>query len=331
MDSAMMLTRVNPPQEEEMRYSTDDTPSTDRVFIQANTISASLEEIRSQHVIPVFKDGECAISQSDFIETVMDVAAQSYYGERILKPSIRLSHPIKGRVPDAKDKPVNQLQDWEKTVYYERMMFAIEIPTITDDIGGQPVTFTLGGVKAYNQDSLYNRKGTDEHFKLFAGFQNRVCTNLSVWSDGYAGDIKVKTLDQLRNAVLNMLLSFNPVDQIHRMRCLVDHSITEKQFAQLIGRCRMFQYLHARDKDGIDPLLFGDQQISNVCRDYYRDNSFCRNTDGSINLWKLYNLFTGSAKSTYIDQFLERSVSASRLVEAIRDSLNNTGSSWYLN
>ena len=328
----LMLTRVNHTADNDLIDISDDSQSTERIFIQANTIPVTLNEIRSNHIIPVFmKDNETAISQGDFIETVMEVAAQSYYGEQILKPSIRMSHPIKGRIPDAKDKPVSQLQDWEKTVYYERMMFAIEIPSITDDIDGNPVTFTIGGVKAYNQDSLYSKKGADEHFKLFAGFQNRVCTNLSVWSDGLAADIKVKTLDQLRNAVLNMLLSFNPVDQIQRMRSLVDHSITEQQFAQLIGRCRMHQYLPATDKEGIDPLLFGDQQIATVCRDYYRDNSFCRTSDGNINLWKLYNLFTGANKSTYIDQFLERSVSASVLIEGIRDSLNNTRSNWYLN
>ena len=328
----LTLMRVNRANENEVVNVHDDSQSTDRAFIQANTIPATLEEIKTQHVIPVFlKDNECAISQSDFIDTVMEVAAQSYYGERILKPSIRLSHPIKGRLPEAKDKPVSQLQEWEKTVYYERMMFVIEIPTITDDINGQAVTFTLGGIKAYNQDNLYGKKGADEHFKLFAGFQNRVCTNLSVWSDGFSGDIKVKNLAQLRNAVLNMLLSFNPVEQVQRMRSLVDYSLTEQQFAQLIGRCKMHQYLPSADKERIDTLLFGDQQIATVCRDYYRDNSFCRSGDGNINLWKLYNLFTGAAKSTYIDQFLERSVSAARLVEGIRDGMNNIRSSWYLN
>ena len=145
---------------------------------------------------------------------------------------------------------------------------------------------------------------------------------------------KSKTLDQLPERCFKHVAFFlTPVDQIQRMRSLlVDHSITERQFAQLIGRCRMHQYLSATDKEGIEPLLFGDQQIAAVCRDYYRDNSFlCRTSDGNINLWKLYNLFTGANKSTYIDQFLERSVSASRLVEGIRDNLNNTRSSWYLN
>jgi hypothetical protein len=127
-----------------------------------------------------------------------------------------------------------------------------------------------------------------------------------------------------------MLLAFNPVGQIQRMHSLVDSLLSEKQFAQLIGRCRMFQYLPANEKEGVDPLLFGDQQISSICKDYYRDNSFCRSEDGSINLWKLYNLFTVANKSTYIDQFLDRSVSASRFVEGIRDSLNKTRNCWYL-
>jgi len=327
----MTLMRLDNPGMRDGFSTQDDHQSTERVFIQANTLSGTLEDIRDNHVIPVFvKDNEPTISQADFIETVMEVVSQSYYGERILKPSIRLSHPIKGRIPDAKDKPANQLQDWEKTVYYERMMFVVEIPTITDDIDGNKVTFTIGGVKAYNQDNLYTKKGSDEHFKVFAGFQNRVCTNLCVWSDGFAADIKVKSQEQLRNAVLNLLLTFNPVEQIQQMRSLVDNNISEQQFAHLIGKCRMYQYLPIKYKEGIDPLLFGDIQIGNVCRDYYRDNSFCRTSNGNINLWKLYNLFTGANKSTYIDQFLERSVSASQLVDGIRDSLNNVRNSWFL-
>ena len=72
------------------------------------------------------------------------------------------------------------------------MMFVVEVPTATDVIDGNQVTLVIGGVKAYNLDNLYNKKGVDEHFKVFAGFQNLVCTNLSVWSDGLATDIRVK-------------------------------------------------------------------------------------------------------------------------------------------
>jgi len=96
-----------------------------------------LEEIRKSHITPVFtKDNETLISHTDFIEAVEEVAGRFYEGERITAPQVRLSHPIKGRIPEAKDKPANQLLDSEKTLYYERMIFVIEIPSINIDLQG---------------------------------------------------------------------------------------------------------------------------------------------------------------------------------------------------
>ena len=185
--------------------------SSEKTFILANTVPGTLEELKGEHIIPVFvKDNEPAISQSQFIETVFDLISQFYRGERILKPAIRLSHPIKGRIPDAKDKPACQLQEWEKTIYYQRMMFVIEIPSITDMIDGNSVNLTIGGIKSYNEDNLNSKKGASEHFKLFASFQNKVCTNLCVWSDGLSANITVSSLDELRDAVQNLLQSYSP-------------------------------------------------------------------------------------------------------------------------
>jgi hypothetical protein len=96
-------------------------------FIISNTLETTLDEMRNDHIIPVFtKDNETLISHVEFIENVQQIAAEIFQGETILKPVIRLSHPIKGRVPEAKDKPASELYPWEKTLYYERMMFAIE-------------------------------------------------------------------------------------------------------------------------------------------------------------------------------------------------------------
>lgn len=128
------------------------------------------------------------------ISCTQEIVHQLYRNERILQPSIRVSHPIKGRTPDAKDKPAKDLLEHEKTIYYERMAFVVEIPTIRDTFNGNELSLTIGGVKSYSLDNLYNRKGTDEHFKVFIGFQNKVCCNLCVWTDGYAGNLKVKNM-----------------------------------------------------------------------------------------------------------------------------------------
>ena len=84
-------------------------------------------------------------------------------------------------------------------------------------------------------------------------------------------------------------------------------------------------------RQDIPDMSFGDAQINSVCKDYYSDNSFCSNPDGSINLWKLYNLFTGANKSSYIDTFLDRSVNAFQLVNVLKDALYHKESCWYLN
>ena len=306
--------------------------STEKPFINANTEDCSLKDIKSGHIIPVFvKDNEPLISHADFIESTIDLTADIFQGEAILSPSIRLSHPVKGRVPEAKNKAAIELLEHEKTIYYERMAFIIELPGISSEIDGHRLNLTIGGVKAYNVDNLYNRKGADEHFKVFIGFQNKVCTNLCVWTDGYMSDLKVKNMAQLRASIRTLLESYNHNYQLFHMGKLAEYSISEAQFAHLIGRCRMYNHLPTDLKNEIKPLLLGDTQIGAVVKDYYNDASFCRDSAGNINLWRLYNLFTGANKSSYIDTFLDRSVNAYAFIEEIRHALENRSSSWYLN
>ncbi len=133
--------------------------SDSKAFITANTVESTLEEIKRGHVIPVFvKDNEPVISHADFIESAMEVTRDIFHGETILKPSIRLSHEIKGRIPEAKHKPAKELLEHERTLYYERMAFLIEVPSVRDKVGENPVSLPIGRVKAYNLDNLYTRK-----------------------------------------------------------------------------------------------------------------------------------------------------------------------------
>ncbi len=304
--------------------------STDKPFIQANTTEVTLQEIKDNHIIPVFiKDNEPLISHADFIETTLKVASDVYSGETILTPTVRVSHPVKGRIPEAKNKSANELEEWEKTIYFERMAFIIEVPSISDVIGGNTLSLTIGGVKSYGLDNLYSRK-TDQHFKLFVGFNNRVCLNLKIWSDGYMGDLKVTTIGQLSACIRSLLEQHNAVFQLNQMKLLSDYSLSESQFAHLIGKARMYQHLPKDFQREIPQLMFGDQQISSVVKDYYRDNSFCRDEQGNINLWRLYNLFTEANKSSYIDNFIDRSVNAYHFIEKIRWALEEKSNNWYL-
>jgi len=306
--------------------------SSDKPFIISNTVQCPLRELKDNHIIPVFvKDNEPVINHSDFIDVVQEVAQSFYRGEKFLQPSVRVSHPIKGRIPEARLKQAKDLQENEKTLYYERMAFIMEIPSITDIVSGNQLNLTIGGVKAYNLDNLYNRKGVDEHFKIFIGFQNKVCTNLCISSDGFVKDLKVKSIDQLIDGILSMIQRYDPVLHLKQMKRLDQASITEQQFATLIGRCRMYPHVPKDLKKEIQPLEFVDTQLGSVVRDYYTDESFCREADGSLNLWKFYNLFTGANKSSYIDTFLDRADNAFQFSGGLATAVEQKHFNWFLN
>lgn len=301
-------------------------------FIEANTVSVTLNELKNEHIIPVFiKDNEPVISHNEFIQTAIRAAKAVFPNDTVLSPVIRISHPVKGRIPEAKDKPANALKDHEKTIYYERMAFVVEIPTISTEIDGCPLNLTIGGIKAYNLDNLYNRSTTDQHFKVFIGFKNMVCTNLCIATDGYASNLRVKNLNQLYNGIYLLLRNYNAVELSEKLNKYSQYSISERQFANLIGRCRMYRHMPEKLKKDLPELMFGDSQINAVCKDYYLDNSFCSEPDGSINLWKLYNLFTNANKSSYVDYFMDRNVNAFELVGQLQTALDSSGDCWYLN
>ena len=305
--------------------------STAKPFIEANTIGSTLQEIRQSHLIPVFlKDNEPLISHADLIETTFEVVKDIYHFEDILSPNVRLSHPIKGRIPEAKNKPAKDLLEHEKTLYFERMAFIIEVPSIHADVAGNRLNLCIGGVKGYNLENLYSKSGVDQHFKLFVGFKNTVCCNLCVSTDGILLNLKVRTITQLRNAVLGMLEAFNAVEYGQQLQRFEQFSLSEQQFATLIGRCRMYRFLPDMSQQQIPELMFGETQINSLCRDYYQDKAFCRADDGSIDLWKVFNLFTNANKSSYIDTFLDRGLNAYQLTLELLMALQNKTDCWYL-
>lgn len=301
-----------------------------KAFIEANTEKVYLKHLKDECIIPVFRDNEKTISHWEFIDSVNFVVNQCFRGETILEPDIRVSHKINGRIPSALNKKVSELEDWEKTLYYERMMFVVEVPSIADTIHGNELSLTIGGVRALNHESLFSKKSI-EKFKVFIGFQNKVCTNLLVSTDGIALELRVSGLQDLIKNVFDLIGNYNMRMQLDTMREFGNYALTEHQFAQMIGKARLYQYLPSAQKKGIPALNFNDSQFNAVARDYYQDKSFCRDTNGDINLWKLYGLFTGANKTSYIDTFLDRSVSAYSFTESLLQALEHESQmSWFL-
>lgn len=340
MENLMILPAVEPKRFSWLNaYATDaevitETPQREKrnnPFIEANTKEVDLSHLTNECIVPVFsKDNELTISHPAFIETVADAVSTFYNGETIETPDIRVSHIVKGRIPEAIHKPANQLLESDKTIYYERMMFCIEIPTIYETIDGNKLTLTVGGVRAYNTMNLYSKK-TVEKFKVFVGFRNLVCCNLCVSSDGYVGQLEVSNTADLYRNVLDMLHNYNPAKHIHMMQTLGNSYLTEHQFCQILGKMRLYQALPQKIQRNIPRLLITDTQINSVAKAYISDPNF-GSYGSDIDMWKFYNLLTGANKSSYIDSFLDRSLNATEMAMGINSALHGDNRySWFIN
>lgn len=293
-----------------------------RHFIEANTKEVDMLHLKNECIVPVFsKDNEITISHSNFIETVWEASNKFFPRERLLEPDIRVSHVIKGRTPEAIHKPVNQLLENDKTIYYERMAFCFEIPSIYEDIEGNRLNLTIGGVRAYNHENLYSKKGI-EKFKIFIGFKNLVCCNLCISTDGYQSELKVMSLQELFNGVIKLFQEYNVQKHLQLMGSLKNSYLSEHQFAQLIGKSKLYHCLPNSVKKSLPLLEFGDTQINAVARAYYNDDNFkISNIADAISLWKVYNLFTTANKNSYIDNLLDRSLNATDLALGVSRAL----------
>ncbi len=217
-------------------------------FIEANTKSVSLSHLEKDCIIPVFsKDNEKTIAHFEFINVVINAVKRVFPHHNITTPEIRISHQIKGRIPSAIHKPAKELLDHEKTIYYERMAFIVKIPSITDIINGNKLELTIGGVRAYNTENLYSKK-TIEKFKFFIGFQNLICCNLCVSSDGFVEEMRVGSSSDLQEKVIDVLQNYQAEKHLQQMKELTNYELTEHQFAQLIGRMRLYHYLPQEEK-----------------------------------------------------------------------------------
>lgn len=305
-------------------------PKKDTQFMEANTNEVSLLHLKQDCIIPTFKDNEQTISHSELIETTFASIQTLFGNQAISEPEIRVSHEIKGRIPEAIGKPVKDLQEHEKTVYWERCAFLFNLPNIRNVINGNELSLTIGGVRAYNQENLYSKKSM-EKFKIFIGFQNKVCTNLCISTDGFSNEIRASNTQELNTKIMELLSSYDAQEHLAELDSLGDYELTEHQFAQFIGKARLYHYLPKTMKSQIPLLDMNDGMVGTIAKEYYDDINFSRNENGTINMWKAYNLFTNATKSSYIDNFLERTVNAYQLSKGLVSALNGDSKySWFL-
>ena len=302
-------------------------------FIESNTQAITLEEIADKSIVPTFSDNSLTISHQDFCGAVYK-AAENVFGA--LTPiECRVSHPINGRIPTALNKKTQDLADNEKTIYYQRLAWIAKVANLTRNINGQEIHLTIGGVRAYSEDKLYNRPSALK-FKIFVGWQVRVCSNLMLQTNGFSGTIDCMTNADIHQKALELFSSFNPEkdNNLDALAELQDTRMTEEQFCHILGRLRLYQALPLAQQREIPQVILGDQAINEVTRQYVSNPNFGRKSgDDGISTWDFMQLLTEAAKGSYIDRWLDRNANCIEFATGIRKALRYEDSEfdWFLN
>jgi len=119
--------------------------------------------------------------------------------------------------------------------------------------------------------------------------------------------------------------------KVEGLRQLGDYTINQEQFAHLVGKMKLYNHLDKGEKQNLFDLQTTDSQINTIIKNYVGDEHFRADNNGYINLWNLYNLFTESSKSNYIDNFLSRNCNTYEFVNHLGNSIKNQEDNYFLN
>ena len=302
-------------------------------FIESNTSAITLEELTTKNIIPTFCDNTLTISHQNFIGATVKVA-EKVFGE-LTRPELRVSHPIIGRIPSAQHKKANELTDDEKTIFYQRIAWICHVQNLIRYINGQAVHLCIGGVRAYNEDKLYNRQ-SPQRFKIFVGWQVRVCSNLCLTCDGNSGTIECLTEADIMQKALELFTTFNPnkENNLRLLEELQSTVISEELFCKIIGRMRLYQFLPVSEQRQLPSLTIGDQAVNAMVKNYVSNPNFGKKEGEDFTVWNLLQLGNEAVKQSYIDRWLERNQNCTDFALGIQRAINGedtNGYSWFLN
>ena len=155
---------------------------------------------------------------------------------------------------------------------------------------------------------------------------------ICISTDGFKSELKVMDVHSLFNAAIQLFQDYNAAKHLYYMGAFKDSYMTEHQFAQFLGKCRLYQYLPTEQKRMLPQMLMTDTQIGIVAKSFYNDDNFSLpDNQGEISMWNVYNLLTGANKTSYIDNFLDRAYNATQLADGLNKALyGDSEYAWFI-
>lgn len=295
-------------------------------FILGNTVEVDLQTLQDAYLTPVFsRDNVETISHSEFISTVFDAAQTYFQGQQFNMPIARCSHELKLRTRNGSGASFGPE---DSRSYMQRMMFMIEIPSISSVVNGNLLHLQIVGVHNYADINLLGNSTQKQSFSCAIGFINTVCVNGLCRSQDSNLSIKVTNTADLYKCCMDLFRNYNFREHLEEMKALNNTIIDVPTLAQFLGRAKMAANMSASMKSelGIPEFILPEAQLNSMVRDYYTDENF-GGFGRSISAWQFYQLLT-NYKNNYIDLQIPRAINAWDATVGITKAINHEDDAW---
>ena len=235
---------------------------------------------------------------------------------------------MKLRTRNGAGKLVENLGPDDESSYMQRMMFMIEIPSITAVIDGNRLTLMVTAVRSYAETNLLGFSSQLQRFRLGIGFVNTVCTNMLLRTDGVNLSIKVTNTTDLYRYCLEVFSRYNQQVHLQELEKLTQTVIDVPTFARFLGRARMASQMPTAMKKelGLPEFLLPESQVNSMVRDYFTDENFS-GSGKDITAWQFYQLMT-NYRNNYVDVAMERCINAFDVAQGIARAVNHEDDTW---
>lgn len=313
----------------------DSTPA----FMESNTQAITLEELETKCIVPCFATNELTLSHQEIAKNLY-MAAGTVFGLENLGPlEFRVSHPISGRIgtKEALKKSVSELNDSEKTIFYQRIACCFKVKNMTRTVCDQETNLCIGFIRSYHTTNLYSSK-TAERVTLYCGQRVRLCSNLCLTLSGLKENLQCLTGMDVREHAHRLFESYSAHadEDVKMLEDLGHTSITPFEFKTLIGSLRYYQALSTDQRNalGLPKLDLGDQLCNEATRLFVGSHWGLQEDEENVNLFRVLQCFNEAAKGSYIHNFLTKNAQCTELVLNIQKVLqgdHDNPYSWFLN
>jgi hypothetical protein len=202
--------------------------------------------------------------------------------------------------------------------WYDRLVCIYDLDVV-QEISDSQLRLTAGFAIDYkSQSKLANNKKNEQVVTMFMGFQNNVCMNMCISSEGISHQLIFSSPSEFAALMKNNVQSYTiqMKRQIELLRSMEGKSMPVNKFEEMLGRELIKSRMGNAQANKLTPL--NSTQWMDVASLTITDRRYRINPeDKSVSAWQAYNLMTEAAKNSQLDSVVSTLSNCTKFVAKV--------------